>query len=371
MIAAMPTADELLDAAVVARLAACLGEAERGRDWPTLERSPAGFASQGLGERVRAVQAALLADLPPDYAASAALVRRALREQAFTGWMIWPVSEALASRALESDGERDFEDGLELLAELTGRLTGEFALRGFLAADLDRALQTVLTWTTHEDEHVRRLASEGTRPRLPWARRVPTLTSQPAATLPILDALHRDESEYVRRSVANHLNDLSRADPALAVETATRWLRDDDPASLQLVKRAMRTLVKEADPGALALFGFAPPRHIEVNGLRLSASELAVGETLGFEAAIANAGSAPVDLAIDYVVHHRKANGDLTPKVFKLTTKRLGPGERVELVRKHSFKRITTRRYHPGRHTIELQVNGVRFGLAEFELVGD
>lgn len=364
----MPFADELFSAKSVASLAACLRDADPGRDWHAVESSAAGFAEQGLAERVRAVEAALLADLPADYDAAAGIFRRALGDGTFSGWMIWPVTEAVASRALASSDERDFEDGLRLLAELTGRLTGEYALRSFLAADLDRSLRTIVTWTEHEDEHVRRLASEGTRPRLPWARRVPELFERPAATMPILEALHRDESEYVRRSVANHLNDVSRIDPGLAIAAASRWLEDGEATSPQLVKRALRTLVKEADPEALALFGFAPPDEIEVDGPRPQTDTVAVGGSLTFEAEVTNTGEDPFDLAIDYVVNHRKANGTLSPKVFKLATKQLAPGERLKLSHKHSFKRITTRRYHPGRHSIELQVNGVRHGPAEFDL---
>jgi 3-methyladenine DNA glycosylase AlkC len=365
----VPTADELLSADAVTGLTACLRGAEPAQRWPSVERSADAFASQGLAERVVAVKEALLADLPPNYDDAAAIIRRALRDDAFTGWMTWPVGEAVAARALDSGRKRDFDDGLRLLAELTGRLTSEFALRSFLDADLDRTLKTVATWTTHRDEHVRRLASEGTRPRLPWARRVPALLERPSATIPILDAMHRDESEYVRRSVANHLNDISRIDPDLAVATARRWLQPGDPTSSRLVKRALRTLVKDANPDALALFGFAAPRDIQVDDLQLSSATVAVGDALGFEAGITNTGAAPFDLAIDYVVNHRKANGSLSPKVFKLTTKRLDPGQRIELARNHSFKRLTTRRYHPGRHSIELQVNGVRYGLAEFDLV--
>jgi 3-methyladenine DNA glycosylase AlkC len=367
----MPTADELLGAGVVGRLVAQLATADGRRRWTAVTASTAEFEGQGLGERVQAVKAGLLADLPPSYRATEKIVGKSLRHPDFSGWMIWPVSEALAERAVDSEDAGDFEAGLALLAALTGRLTGEFALRRFLATDLDRSLRTVLTWTTHPDDHVRRLASEGTRPRLPWAKRVPALTARPAATLPILEALHRDGSEYVRRSVANHLNDISRLDPTLAVATATAWLDDGDPQTARLVKRALRTLVKGADPDALALFGFAPPRQISVDGIDLDPSTVAVGGALGFTATIANDGPDPVELMVDYVVHHRKANGELSPKVFKLTTRRLEPGGRLAISRRHSFKPISTRRYHPGPHGIELQVNGARFGRAEFELVAD
>lgn len=367
----MPTADELLGAPVVESLAAQLTATDGKRQWKAVRSAVDSFEGQGLGERVRAVKDGLLLDLPPSFRGSERIVRRALRDPDFSGWMIWPVSEALAERAVESAGEGDFEAGLALLAELTGRLSGEFALRRFLAADLDRALRVVLTWTADPDEHVRRLASEGTRPRLPWAKRVPDLTARPGATLPILEALHRDDSEYVRRSVANHLNDVSRLDPALAVATADAWLREGDPQSARLVKRALRTLIKDADPVALALLGFGPPRQIAVDGIHLDSPAVAVGGALGFEATIVNDGPDPVELMVDYVVHHRKASGDLSPKVFKLTTKRLAPGERLLLSRRHSFKPITTRRYHPGQQAIELQVNGTRHGRAEFELRGE
>ena len=364
----MPTADELLSAATVAELGELMRAADGRRRWRALGASTASFPEQSLSERARAVAAALLEDLPPDYAGTARVVRRALREEAFAGWMTWPVGEAVAARALASAGPADFEDGLELLAELTPRLSSEFAIRAFLRADLERSLRAISTWTGAADEHVRRLASEGTRPRLPWARRVPELFERPAATLPILDALHRDEAEYVRRSVANHLNDLSRLDPTLAVATARRWLREEDPDSVRLVKRGLRTLVKEADPDALALFGFAPVPGLLVEGPLLGTEAVAVGEELGFAATIVNPGTEPCELAIDYVVGHRKANGEIRPKVFKLTTRRLQPGERLEISRRHSFRPITTRRYHSGPHTLELQVNGVRYGPAGFEL---
>jgi 3-methyladenine DNA glycosylase AlkC len=365
----VPTADELLGAGVVGELAGCLRRADRRRRWARVGTSSDGFAEQGLAGRVRTVQAALLMDLPAEYGDAARVVRRALEDERFDGWMIWPVGEAVAVRALESGRSGDFGDGLALLAELTGRMSSEFALRRFLAADVERSLAAALAWTGSEDEHVRRLASEGTRPRLPWGRRVAALTERPAATRPILDALHRDHSEYVRRSVANHLNDVSRIDAALAVETAGRWSANGDADTPRLVRRALRTLVKDGDAGALALLGFASPDAIRVAGPILATTRVSIGEALRFEAEIANEGPEPAKVAVDYVVHHRKANGSLSAKVFKLTTRELDPGDSVPVARSHSFRPITTRRYYPGDHLLELQVNGRRFGGARFELV--
>jgi hypothetical protein len=204
---------------------------------------------------------------------------------------------------------------------------------------------------------------------LPWAKRVPAILAHPRATLPVLDALHRDESEYVRRSVANHLNDLSRQQPDIVVDTAARWLADPDENTARLVRHGLRTLVKNGHPGALELLGFTRAPAVEVVGPTLTARTIPFGGTLGFTATITNTSTAPATLAVDYIVHHMKANGSLRGKTFKLTTMTLAPGEERRLTREHSFRVITTRRYHPGTHAIELQLNGVVSGRTEFTLL--
>jgi 3-methyladenine DNA glycosylase AlkC len=262
-----------------------------------------------------------------------------------------------------------FALGLELLAALTPRLTSEFSLRPFLAADLERTLATAMGWTGDPDQHVRRLASEGTRPGLPWAARVPALLDRPTATLPILDALYRDPCERVRRSVANHLNDLSKAEPALAVEVAERWLAAPDDQTERVVRHGLRTLVKRGDPRALALQGFAPPDDLVVDGPRLDAEVVRVGDALTFSLAVTNAGAAPAKVETDYVVHFRRADGTTAPKVFKVATRTLEPGETAAFTRARSFRPITTRTHHLGEHALEAQVNGRRSGRVTFRLV--
>jgi 3-methyladenine DNA glycosylase AlkC len=363
----VPTADELIGAPVVEQLIGCLGRAAPDHPPTALRTAAAELSGQSLSERARALRDALLADLPTGYSAFAQVVRGGLADPEFTGWLIWPVSEAVATLATEQGGP-EFEDGLALLAALTGRLTGEFALRTFLAADLDRTLTSVKGWTDHTDEHVRRLASEGTRARLPWARRVRGLLERPAATVPLLDALYRDPSEYVRRSVANHLNDLSRIDPALATDTARRWLADPDPNTASVIRHAMRTLVKNGDPAALELLGFGPPAQVELIDFALDDATVPAGGQLSFQASIINRGAEPAKLVIDYVIHHRKANGSLTAKVFKLATQALPAGATSTIRKTHSFRPISTRRYYPGGHAVEIQINGVRAGRLEFDL---
>lgn len=361
----MPTAEEMLSTASVVALGACLGAVAPELEWAATRAVSKQLAGATFSERGRLVRDALLTDLPPGFAPLDKIFRAALEDPAFTGWMTWPVTEAVAVRAVE---EGEFEPGLELLAELTPRLTGEFALRTFLAADLDRTLAVVTGWTGHPDEHVRRLASEGTRARLPWAKRVAGLIERPEVTRPILEALRRDESEYVRRSVANHLNDLSRLDPALAVVIAGEWLASPAPTTERLVRHALRTLIKAADPGALALLGFPPPTGLVVDGPLLAVPTVTVGESLAFEFQAHNRSTAALRLAIDYVIHHVKANGMLAPKVFKLTTRTLAPGESTTITKQHSFKPISTRRYYPGSHALSLQINGHPYGHTPFVL---
>ena len=360
----MPTADELLNAAAVTGLARVLSV-----DAPAVLDAATRLDGLGLRERTDLVHDALLADLPDSYAKFEAVIRKALRDSGFTGWMIWPVTEAVTSRALEAGTGEAFDRALALLADLTPRLSAEFGIRRLLDADLGRALPIVLTWTAHPDEHVRRLATEGTRPLLPWAKRVRAIFDDPAAAVPVLDALHRDPSEYVRRSVANHLNDISRRDPDLAAATAERWLADADAPTRRLVRHGLRTLIKQGHPRALALLGFPPAEGLVVTGPELDSTTVPVGGQLGFSYVVENTGDSPAAVAVDYVIHHRKANGSTTPKVFKLTTRTLAPGERVTLARTHSFKVITTRVYHVGEHAIALQVNGEAFGRSAFTLV--
>lgn len=363
----MPFADELLGRPAVDGLAAVLRRMAPERDWSAVELAAQQLADLGLSDRARAVGRAVVDGLPPDVDAAEAVIDAALAEDDFTGWMIWPVTEAVADLTSAAEPGR-FDQGLGLLVRLTPRLSSEFALRHFLNRDLARTLDHALRWTRSPDEHVRRLASEGTRPRLPWARGVLALQADPGATTDILDALHQDPSPTVRRSVANHLNDVSRLDPALAVATASRWAATPDATTPAVVRHAMRTLVKQADPGALALLGFGTPDGLEVTGPVLDRDRLALGDALAFTATVTNRTDTTCRVAIDYVVHFRKANGSSSPKVFKLAQRTLAPGGSADLRGRHVFRELTTRRHHAGQHALEIQVNGRRHGYAAFTL---
>ncbi|MCC5036580.1 DNA alkylation repair protein [Streptomyces sp. WAC 00631] len=364
----MPFADELIGRHTVQSLTRAIRTAAPDADLAALRAAPQQIAPLSLRERADLLRDALLTDLPGDHATLARTIRSA-RDNAphFTGWLIWPVTSALATRAVQEGSAAAFDDAMALLADLTGRLSSEFAIRTLLRHDLDRSLRIINGWTGSADVDVRRLASEGTRPYLPWSVRVPDIMARPGATVPILDALYRDESEYVRRSVANHLNDLSRDHPDIVIGTARRWLDDPDATTERLVRHGLRTLVKRGHPGALDLLGFAPA-VLEVDGPHLDRGTVPFGGSVRFTASIRNTGDAEARLTIDYIVHHRKANGGQTGKTFKLATRTLAPDERIQVTREHSFRPITTRRYYPGQHAISLQINGVESARADFVL---
>jgi 3-methyladenine DNA glycosylase AlkC len=368
----MGVMNELMDPPAIATLVGILKETSPGVPWERTAATGAELGDLNLRARTDLVARALEADISEagrrgGYTTAARSFRAALQLPEFTGWVLWPVSEAAVSLALDSGVLEDFDDCLALLAELTPRLTGEFAIRRLLARNPDRAMAAIQEWTANPDEHVRRLASEGSRPYLPWAVRVPALVQRPEATLPILDALYRDSSEYVRRSVANHLNDLARHAPDAVVATAGRWLGAADKNTAWVVRHGLRTLIKKPHPGALALLGFTPA-SVAVNGPRLDQETLTVPGELTFAFEISNSGTEEVKLAVDYLVHYQKANGSQSAKVFKISTLTLAPGERRSLSKRHAFRQMTTRVHHPGLHALELQINGAVHGRAEFLL---
>lgn len=357
----MPTADELLSAETVRGLARCLNRI--GIPAASVAEAADSLAGATFSERVRQVRDAVLTDTPDDFASFRTVIEKALRDAEFDGWMVVPVTEAVAVRGLNA-----FESALDLLAALTPRLSSESAVRQFLNADLHRALAVIERWTDHPDEHVRRLASEGTRPRLPWTVQIPALIKDPAPALPILDSLYRDDSEYVRRSVANHLNDISKDHPSTAVEVAERWLGDPGGNTERVVKHALRTLIKKGDAKALELLGYSPNAQVAVTEFVVDSPTVPLGSSLDFHFSVTNVGPADTALAVDYVIHHVKSNGTRTPKVFKLATRTLAPADTWNVKRRHAIRPITTRRYYPGVHMVELQVNGVSRGTCEFTL---
>lgn len=215
--------------------------------------------------------------------------------------------------------------------------------------------------------HVRRLASEGGRPRLPWGMRLHALVADPSPTLPLLRALQDDSSDYVRRSVANHLNDIAKDHPDLVAA----WVHEHLPGASRerraLLKHASRTLIKAGHAPTMALWGAAAPL-IGSAKLALSPKRIAVGDSVALRLTLRSASAQAQALLIDYAVHHIKANGGTSAKVFKGWTLTLAPGESRTLEKSHSMHAITTRRYHAGKHVVDVRINGQVVAEAAFSL---
>jgi 3-methyladenine DNA glycosylase AlkC len=281
------------------------------------------------------------------------------------GFLVWPLTEIVARRGLGHLAE-----SMAALAAMTNRFTGEFAIRPFLREHPERTLKQLHAWCDHPDEHVRRLVSEGSRPLLPWGGNLPELLEPPHPTLGLLEKLHLDPSDYVRLSVSNHLNDFSKHHPELVIETLTRWQKanPDDPRLAKLARHACRTLLKSGHPGALEFHGYGSAKSLQLEVFELGKKSVALGGYLDYRLVVRNSSRRPLRVMFDYAILHRKANGTLSPKVFKGRIRELAAGEAWEITGRHPVKPITTRVYHAGMHGFEPRLNGRAFPALEFML---
>lgn len=270
---------------------------------------------------------------------------------------------------VQKHGLEDFEAAMHTQYELTKRFSAESSIRAFLARYPENTYARLVEWARDESVHVRRLVSEGTRPRLPWAPRLRAFQEDPRPVIALLELLKDDPERYVQRSVANNLNDISKDHPDLAVEVCRWWSTGASPGRAWIVKHALRSLVKKGDRGALETLGVGGKPNISVTRVRLAPPSVKLGGELRFSFEIANTGKRDQELLVDYAVHFVKANGSTRPKVFKLRRIVLSPAARVELGGAVSFENMTTRRHYPGRHRINALINGIARPLAEFEVL--
>jgi 3-methyladenine DNA glycosylase AlkC len=261
-------------------------------------------------------------------------------------------------------GMDDWELSLPALGHFTKFYSSELAIRPFLAQDPEKGMTYMAAWADDKDPKVRRLASEGCRPRLPWAMALPKFKKDPSLILPILEKLKNDASEDVRRSVANNLNDISKDNPELALETCKKWYGKSEKVD-KIVKHACRTMLKAGEKRALAIFGYSDPSSIGVENLSLDRKALKIGDVLNFSFDITVAKKSLVRL--EYAVYYVKSKDKLSKKVFKITEREYESGT-FSISRKQSFQEQTTRKHYPGTHQISIIVNGEEKVKASFEL---
>jgi 3-methyladenine DNA glycosylase AlkC len=258
---------------------------------------------------------------------------------------------------VEVYGLADIDVSLDALEILTQLSTAEFAIRPLISAQQKKVMQQVKKWAKHPNEHVRRLASEGIRPRLPWAAPLSQFKKNPAEVLQVLEILKNDPSEYVRRSVANNLNDIAKDHPDLLLKTAKNWIGKSEETD-KLLKHACRTLLKQGNVTALGLFGFSKNFNASIQKFKIQNPKISIGDTLSFSFELTNDSKKTQQLRIEYIVHFLKNNGKHSQKVFQLSSKHFLPGT-TAFKRTHRFKDFTTRKHYPGKHFIVIAVNGV------------
>lgn len=339
----------------VTRLANALGAGESFIDslWPLLD---------GLEMKARtiAIADALHLHSGSSFDKSGRAVDALFEKGGWKGLEAWPMITVIERHGLES-----FDASMSLLQKWTHKFSAEFAIRPFLSRDFDRCLEYLTTWADEDDHHVRRLVSEGTRPRLPWGQNVNSIDQSFEVIVELISPLRLDESEYVRRSVANHLNDWSKIHPEKVKGLLQEW--GDTAEESWVQKRALRSLVKAGDVEALRMLGFKGVATL--NDFKCSSCVVFPG-ALEFEATLTNSTPAKIMIVLDFGIEHQGSNGVRAAKVFKWKNLSLAPGESTTIKKRHVFKKISTRRYYDGTHTWSLHANGVELGRSEFELTG-
>jgi 3-methyladenine DNA glycosylase AlkC len=265
-------------------------------------------------------------------------------------------------------GLEHFATSMDAQLELTQRFTAEFSIRSFIVRHPAATYAQLLAWSEHPSVHLRRLVSEGTRPRLPWAERLTAYQRDPRPVLALLERLKDDPERYVQRSVANNLNDIGKDHPDLMVEVCARWLHAAPPGRAWIVGHALRSLVKKGHRGALALLGAAEKPSVRVHAAQLLPARVKLGGALQLSLALVSTAKEEQQLVVDYAVFFVKADGRQRPKVFKLKRLTLPAQGEVRLATKVSFAQLTTRKHYPGVHRIELLVNGEPYALGQFHV---
>jgi 3-methyladenine DNA glycosylase AlkC len=324
-------------------------------EWPELE----------LKQRVRHISKALHEFLPDDFPKAAALLKNLSTRLRRTGFKEQGFACIFIPDYIEVYGGAHPVESLEALEEITRLVSAEFAIRPFIINHEQIAMQKMFAWSRHEDHNVRRLSSEGCRPRLPWAMALPKFKKDPSSILPILENLKNDPSEYVRRSVANNLNDIAKDHPSLVLDIAKKWIGSSDETDW-ILKHGCRTLLKKGNEAVLTVHGFNSSDRAKVNALNLSRKKIKAGEDLYFDFVIENMEKHSKNFRIEYAIDYITSTGKISTKIFKVSEKTLEPKQPLVFKRKQSFRDLTTRKHYKGQHRLYIIANGKKLQQAEF-----
>ncbi|MFB9864636.1 DNA alkylation repair protein [Rufibacter immobilis] len=315
------------------------------------------WEAKELKARMRHTALVLHHFLPPAFAEAVPVLLHTIEQLKADQFPVRHVEFMFFPDYVELFGLEDLPTSIHALEHMTQFISAEFAVRPFLLKYPEPMMAQMMAWSTHPQHTVRRLASEGCRPRLPWAMALPFLKKNPAPILPILENLKNDPSEFVRRSVANNLNDISKDNPELVLQLLARW-KGQSPHTDWVVKHGCRTLLKQGHTQVLQYFGYEKEAPLALQNFQVHTPEVALGNELQFSFVLKNLAPLPQKIRLEYGVYYRKANASLARKVFKISEREYAPVEEVTISRRQSFRFITTRKYYPGAHRLSLIVNG-------------
>lgn len=319
------------------------------------------FFERELKDRLNTLARHLKQFLPPDYKkAISVLVKAAPLVSEFGNWAL--------TCYVEQFGQHHFDLSVAALKELTKHGTSEFGIRPYVMAEPDQMLKQFSEWAIDDNHHVRRLAAEGSRPRGVWVAHIPQYKTDPTGVLKLLELLKADDSLYVRKAVANNLNDISKDNPKHVISAVRRWLKSDHPHTQWIVKHGCRTLIKKGEPEILELLGFDTKAKLKLASFKVSRKRVKIGDSIKISCTVKSESDHEQKLIIDYRIVYAKKNDRQSSKVFKLTKQTLPPRGEIRLETGHSFADLSTRKHHPGTHSASLLINGVESEPVLFDL---
>ena len=321
------------------------------------------WESLELKARMRQITLNLGEYLPQDYAEAIGIIDKVVAN--FGGWLesfalFFPDFVEVYGQA-----EENWDISIPALARYTIYASAEFAVRPFIIKDEERMMAQMLAWSQSENEDVRRLSSEGSRPALPWAMGLPKFKADPSPVLPILENLKADPSAYVRKSVANNLNDISKTHPELVIEIAQSWYGENEHTNW-IIKHGLRTLLKQGNPAALLLFGFADASNVLLQDFCLAKISIKIGDDLPFSFALT--AKAETKVRLEYAIDYMKSNGKQSRKVFQISESVMAESAKKQFDKTHSFANLSTRVHYPGVHHLAILINGKEKEKIEFNL---
>ncbi|HYO22654.1 MAG TPA: DNA alkylation repair protein [Flavisolibacter sp.] len=323
------------------------------------------WEAKELKQRMRHIATVLKEHLPGSYRDQVSCIIRILQQSEANG-MKAGFEHMFFPDFIEQYGLEDLRTSLEAMETVTQFTSCEFAIRPFLLEYPDEVMAQMLQWSRHPHPHVRRFSSEGCRPRLPWAMAIPALKKDPSHILPILENLKEDESLFVRKSVANNLNDISKDHPDIVVQVVKSW-KGVSKETDWIIRHGCRTLLRKAHSSTYELFGLDGAAACQLSNFKLSNTKVKIGGRLGFSFAL-KTGNMPARLRIEYAVYYAKARGKQSRKIFQIRENVFQPENNYVFNKEQRFQDFTTRKHHPGKHKLAVVVNGRELAAEEFFL---